>query len=402
MRLVAAILDAGMPYTTFVYPIWGKIKKDIGESFKVSDYKRGKGLFDQKWETRYLDLEQNKLDLEQNGLNLEWTHRLGNYACVRIYKDPQNGERGFCLPFVFLKDIKKDRVSAWFEYVADTFNEVGCAEAEKEFRKALSVKKVWLKDAEEYLASVISCICSKSIAEILQLNQYMDVQEGIECSLSGSFSPDILQLLKKWDADMAVRFFEKLCADMDAQEPFFHEGQSDAGIVTKELKAYVSEHCGNMDVYEASYSIFEWLKKEDGGEVLEGRSMKSLCVEDIVFVLKQAGYAEKDIYLAQIECWDIGVATYRLRYDDDRGITAKCSAGEMSTVIPMLKYQGLVREYYDTKLAMEFEGNTRTPKAVLEDVLQKALAEQRYSEKEIDAFRELFEERKGSLYGLMI
>lgn len=397
IRLVAAILDSGIPYTTFVYPILGKKKKDIDKDYKITAFRTEKGLFEKhKWETHYLDIGDNDQDLK-------WTHRLGKYTCIRIYRDPHGEEGELFLPFIFLKDIKKDKVNAWYEGVADTFAEMQCAEAAEELRKALSVHKKWQENAGEYLTSVMSCFCSKALAEILDLSQYVSVQkEEAGKFLKGSFSSTILQLLEACDADFAIRFFDNLFAKMENCEEYFCDDTDREGIVVDKLTEYVTGHCKDMDVYETTYSIYEWLKSDGSNVVFKDQPTKAICVEDIVYVLKKVSFAERDIYLAQIECWDIGVATYRLCYDKERGIAAKCSAGEMSAVIPMLKYQDLIREYFREKFALELEGDNSVDRNILAGVMQKAMDDKKYTEHEIDAFKSLVEERNGSLYGLLL
>lgn len=397
VSMVSAILESGMAYTTFVYPVIGTKKEDIGENYKLTALDSVKGLFEgYKWETKYLDLEENRVDLP-------WTHKLGDYSCVRIYRNPDDEECEFFLPFVFLKNIRKDRAVAWYQCVADAFEETGCTEAAAEFRKALGVKRRWQQDALEYLTSAMSCFCSKALAESLQLGEFLDVhKEEVESSLKGSFSGAVLRLLEDCDAGSAGRFFDKLCSRMEGQEDFFCENESGEGIVVNELTQYVSAHCKDKNVYEATYSIYEWLKSEETDGIFHDQPLKAICLEDVVSVLKNIFHSVKDIYLAQIECWDIGVATYRLRCDEERGIVAKCSAGEMSTVIPMLKYQDLVREYFDEEMMSELEGKGRGQTEILEDILRKASDDSRYTRQELDEFRDLFEKRDGSLYGLLI
>lgn len=53
--------------------------------------------------------------------------------------------------------------------------------------------------------------------------------------------------------------------------------------------------------------------------------------------------------LAQIECWDIGIATYRLHYDWQNGLADICSAGEISSVINQIKYQKLIKKFHEKK-----------------------------------------------------
>lgn len=396
VNMVSAILDSGIPYTTFVYPVSGRRKAEIGECYKITVPDKGRELFEgHKWKTEYLDLEEN-------GLKYEWIGKLSEYSCVRIYRNPYNEEYGFFLPFVFLKDIRKERVEAWYKCIGDVLAEMGCMEAAEEFREALKVKEGWRGDAWEYLASVMSCFCSRALAEILCLDEFLDISDEEKTFLEGSFTPVILQLLEGCSIDFAVLFFQKLCRCIEGQESFFCEDRHREKLTADRLSEYVSKHCAGKNAYEATCSIYEWLKCEDSSESLRNQPSKAICVEDIVSILEKFSYARKDIYLAQIECWDSGIATYRLRFDRERGIVAKCSAGEMSTVIPMLKYQDLVREYYNEVFKLELKGQRRTHTETLEQILRKALQDRSYTEAELDEFRNLAEKRNGSLYGLLI
>ena len=100
INLISAILEAGMPYTTFVYPIWGGVEQDISNVYQLSQSKNEDQRFIKyKWQTQYLNIERN--------VNIQWVKNISKYSCVRIYKSLRNDNLECFLPFLFLKEIPR-------------------------------------------------------------------------------------------------------------------------------------------------------------------------------------------------------------------------------------------------------------------------------------------------------
>lgn len=398
VQFVAAILAAGVPYTTFVYPIWGKVSRQINNDYTLLPSKNKMNLFKRyKWKTSYLNLE----DVEK----VSYISSISDCSCVRIYKDCQSKEIEYFLPFIFLKGVKADKVDVWSKCIAKIFSDLGREELAQEIEEAINEGKKNRKDALEYIACIVVCLCTKALSEVLDLSQYLRIQEeGIYEGLKGSFSSTVLSTLKTCDTEFASLFLGRLSDEAGDGDGYYQEDKEHRGTETEYIKKYVLENCMELDVYETTYEIFKWLKSNKSDQYFGRTESKAIYVDDMVSVLKEVrGFNLKDIYLAQMECWDIGIATYRLVYDAQRGIVGRCSAGEMSAVVPALKYQELIRRYFTEKLKIDFwEDNDKKQNEILEIVLNNACEEGKYTEKELAEFREIVKERRGSLYGMLI
>lgn len=386
VRFVSAILEAGMPYTVFLYPVWGKIRDSIDREYTLTPSANKMNLFKgYKWNTFYLNLEKVE--------KVSCINNISEYSCVRVYREPGNGKMEYYLPFIILKSVKADRVDDWCRFVVGVFNELGKTKLAGEIKTALDERKENKKDAMEYAAYIVSCFCSKAIEEALNLSKYLEVQkEGIDKSLKGSFSSEVYDALEACDAEFAELFLSKISEETG--NAFYEESRKEYGGAVENIKNFVLQECMEKDAYETTYAIFEWLKK----------SYKTAYLDDMVLGLKETErFNLDDIYMAQIECWDMGIANYRLTFDPKCGIAGICSPGEMSAVIPVLKYQELIREYFRRMLEVDFEEeNAEKQRENLEAVIRKASAEGKYTEKDIAEFREIVKKRNGSLYGMLI
>lgn len=98
----------------------------------------------------------------------------------------------------------------------------------------------------------------------------------------------------------------------------------------------------------------------------------------------------------------MGIATYRFYYDKRRGLLAKCTAGEMSTTLEMVKYQYIVQKFYEKRYCNLEPYVNMERNALLNLIIEETLQEGKYTESEITNFRKILEERNGSLLGLLI
>lgn len=394
IQLVNTILESGMPYTTFVYPLVGKLVKEINNQFII--YSSNKKM-ESKWKTQYLEVSETK----ENEKMLS----LGNYSVVRTYQCRVDSNTIVFLPFVFLKSVKAKKVDLWYEKIAKAFSTVGSGELAKEINDALVVKRKWKSDAIVYLASFFSCFCSKALVGLCELEQYLDeYNKSVEKTFEGSFSVEALKVIEKCDKEYAERFFEALFKDKESIEDIFcdYANRKDSKL-HEALAKYINEECKGKDVYETTSMIYSWLKGRDSNKYFKKGAVKTVSLDDLVYILKrEKKYNERDILLAEIECWDLGIATYRFYYDKKKGLIAICTAGEMSTTLDMVKYQYIIQNFYKKRYCnlepyVNMERNT-----LLNMIIEDALEEGKYTESEIANFRKILEERNASLLGLLI
>lgn len=396
INLVSAILEAGMPYTTFVYSIWGGIEQDISNVYQLSQSKNEDQRFIKyKWQTQYLNIEKN--------VDIQWVNNISKYSCVRIYKDLGNDNLECFLPFLFLKEIKDCSVNVWFTSMAESFRVLGENKIAEEIEEALKVKTKWKKDALEYLTCMFSCFCSKALAEIVDLRKYLnDSNMKVQNSFRGSFTSSAISLFEKCDSDFTSRFFNEFFKRIGKLDEVFLDNTERADECFLKLKEYVLQNHESMNVYEMTRSIFKWLKSNDSNSAFSKHETKALRLDDIVYILKEVGdYDDENIYLAQIECWDIGIATYRFAYERE-GIIAKCYAGEISSVLTILKYKDLVRQFFNEVYENQLNNNEKTQDDILLELYQSAINENQYTVQEIEEFKRIIKDRNGSMYGLLV
>lgn len=395
-HLVAAILEAGIPYVTFVYSIWGKPKKIITENQKklIAGYERS--LFQEhKWSSSFLSLEQEK--------DIGWTNLISDYSCIRIYQEPEKNATYF-LPFVFLKNIKAAKIKEWYSLIADLFELSHAKMVADKVREILSVGGTETGEALEYLSCAFSCFCSKSIAELLRLPQYVEEIEDRGISVFGdSFSEIFVSALKNCDEAFAKVFWNNFAKMKLQASDFFAETSNLNSSYFSALTHYLRKHADVSNVYEISYKVFEWVKSEESDKFFPEASNKFIKIEDMVWLMeKEFGFKREEIFLAQIECWDIGIATYRLRYDSEKGMMAICNAGEMSSVVNQLKFQKLIRKFYNTK----YRQNGRVTDEMCHEIIKKIVMEEsrkgQYTTKDLEEFSEIAEEDNYSFYNMLI
>ena len=197
-------------------------------------------------------------------------------------------------------------------------------------------------------------------------------------------------------------FFDDFFKRIEKLDEVFLDNTERADKCFLKLKEYVLQNHKDMNVYEMTRSIFKWLKSNDSNSAFSKHETKALRLDDIVYILKEVGdYDDESIYLAQIECWDIGIATYRFTYEQE-GIIAKCYAGEMSSVLTILKYKDLVRQFFDEVYENQLNDNEKTQNDILLELYQSVINEKRYTAQEIEEFKRIIEDRNGSMYGLLV
>lgn len=394
--LISAILSAGIPYITFIYPIWGKVKKLLKENH--SDFIAGyqKSLFKEcRWKNSFLNLVNEK--------NMDWANRISDYSCIRIYQNPKNNAIYF-LPFVFLKSLKAGKAKEWYLRVANVFEKSNAKMIAKEIREMLNVDQILEAEAIEYLSSAFSCFCSKSITEFMDLQQYVEEVEGENVNfLCDSFSEVFVETIKKCDKEFVKIFWEIFYKEISQPEDFFINNFYLNQPYFDDLVAYLKEYADIENVYEVSYKVFEWMKCEKSDTFFAGTDKKFIELGDMVYLLENRfGFKKEKIYLAQIECWDIGIATYRFHYTPERGLVAICNAGEMSSMVKQKKYQKLIKAFYDKKYMEKDKVTDQICRDIVDKIIEEELKKNRYTERELNEFHEIAEEQSYSFYDMLI
>ncbi len=388
-KLVSAILASGIPYTTFVYPIWGTIV-NAKPNFQTMEFPdKNTFLKEHKWITSYV------LDI-----NNDWGKKLSSFQCVRIYKK----DTYICyLPFLFMRGIKVDKIDLFYNSVARIFENLGKETIAKEIVQALSETNKLKNDAVEYLSNMMSCFLSRALAVSLDIPKYVDVQLGLDrLFLMGSFSNEFCNFINDFDKEFINQFFKKfleLIGDIDTYLP---DEISPIYIYYDKLSSFVKDNKSRyIKEFDMMCAIFEWMKNEALKNVSESSRIQTILINDLVSILKTEEYDEKKIYLAQIECWDRGVATYRFSYDNQIGIVANCGVGEMSSNISALKYQALVRKFFNEEIMCGELLNEEKGKKVLTQICDEAITNQEYTTEDIEQFKKILNQQQYSLYSLL-
>lgn len=394
IQLVNTILESGMPYTTFVYPLAGKLAKEIDKQYIIHNANK---KTERKWKKQYIEISKTREN--------EKLLCLGNYSVIRTYQGDADSKIISFLPFVFLKSIKARKIDLWYGKIAKAFSAVGSETLAKEINDALVEKRQWKSDAIVYLASFFSCFCSKALVDLCELEQYLDeYNKSVEKSFEGSFSTEALKVIKECDKEYAKRYFEVLFNDQKSIEDIFCDcSERKNSKLSIALAKYINEECKEKDIYETSGMIYSWLKGEAGNKLFSKGKVRAVSLDDLVYILKkEKQYKEKDILLAQIECWDLGIATYRFYYDKRKGLLAKCTPGEMSTTLEMVKYQYIIQKFYEKRYCNLEPYVNMERDSLLNMIIEEALQEGKYTESEMANFRKILEGRNGSLLGLLI
>lgn len=387
-KLVSAILASGIPYTTFVYPIWGTMVNEKPD-YKITEFNNNNTLLaEHKWITSYI-----------LNLNSDWGKKLSSFQCVRIYKKDTH----ICyLPFLFMRDIKVDKIDLFYNAVAATFENLGKETIAKEILQALSETNKLKKDAIEYLSSMMSCFLSRALAVDLDIPKYIDVQLELDrLILMGSFLDEFYSFINDFDKEFLNDFFNKFLEQIGDLDKCLPDNNSHIYIYYDKLLSFVIDNKSRYDEFDMMCAIFEWMKNEGLRNVDKSSAIQTILINELVSILKSTGYDEEKIYLAQIECWDRGVATYRFSYYDQIGIVANCGVGEMSSNISALKYQTLVRRFFNEEIMAGEILSEEKGKIVLKQICDAATTNQEYTKEDIEQFEKMLNEQQYSLYSLL-
>lgn len=389
-KLVAVILKCGMSYTTFVYPIFGK---ETGRFVKENEAKGLKSesmtLKEYKWETTYItDLKDSKY---------LWTQYISDFNCIRVYRNKENERFSLIIPILFMKPVMPDKIDTFFTTFSKQFEKVGADDISVFIKDSLDSKKAMRKNAVEYLMCFFTCFCTKNLLDIMDITKCMIIQEDVAInSLRGSFTPNVIDFLKNSNADVSLKFWQGI--DLDAIANCLYSQTEKQYVKYEELKKYV-ERERKKPIFEVTCGVFQLMRELS----INDKTFRSIAFEELFNLLKnEGGFDAEDIYLAQIECWDRGIATYSFEYSETRGAFAKCSVGEMSSVLYMLKYNELLRKFYEKNYFCEKRLTDEQRKNNLREVIEETKKEGKITEEEIRILYELIQHQQGGIYNLLI
>lgn len=389
-KLVTVILECGMPYTTFVYPIFGKESGTLIQGNGVRELKLESRILDKnKWDTSYItDFKDSKY---------LWSEYVSDYKCVRVYRKKENEKFSLVIPFLFIKSVKSNKIETLFTIFSKRFEELGVKEISVYIQDSLKTKKAIRKNAFEYLMCFLTCFSTKSFLDILDISKSIKVQEDVAInSLKGSFEPNTLNFLKNSDISFSLKFWQGI--DLKSVSECFYSFSRSEYSKYEDLEDYIKKN-KEKPIFEVTCGLFNLMKKLSDGD----KRLKSIAFDEIFNLLRDEGeYDAEAIYLAQIECWDRGIATYSFEYSEKRGIIAKCSVGEMSSAIYMLHFSDLLRKFYEKNFFCEKQLTDEQRQKNLLEVIEEEKTGGRISEEEIKMLYELIQNQQGGIYNLLI
>lgn len=340
-KLARSIMVSGVPYTTFLYPFYGRYSKtEKMDHNGALTFKRVKATAG-KWESYY----DFRLDKKLQSM----VECLCDGACIRYYY--QSTEGLLCvIPFAFISDVKGQSIDSFYCNILECCRKSRWTELAAEIECAIAEdgKEKWI-----YLSMLLSCILSRVIGVIERLDVKFEEEYDREISwksLEGVFSHQIIECLEKLSEESCVCFVEEILSKREVWEaclvsPSDCEGDGVHDMCLAELLVRFGEMRLN---YEFSRNPED--KRIDCSKLYELYSDK---------------YARQVIQAAQIECYDVGIVTYGFGYENEVGIVAKCGIGERSSVLFSLKFGDIIHKYFIANSEAENENG------VLNDIQRK-------------------------------
>ena len=372
-KLARSIMASGIPYTTFLYPFYGKYQKEVKQfdndvvtfnEIEATEY---------KWNSYY----DFKID-QRLHMMLEC---LCDGAGIRYYYKQQEGL--LCvIPFAFLSDIRAEHMSLFYSNISECCRKSGWEEIAKE----IEVSEADENDEKwQYLAMLISCLISRVIGVVEHVDKNFDEnyeKDISEKSLAGVFSTQIYKCLEHLSKEDCLCFanevtIKKYIWDLCLLKLPTEEGTGDNDACLNELFLKFSEM---RQKYETSHDAKD--KKIDYNILF-----KSYCEK----------YCRNVIQAALIECCDVGIITYGFGFEKAIGSIAKYGIGERSSVLFSLNYKDIIHQYFILNIEDErLNGslNDERKKRNMSEVLQR----ERLSECEIKVFWSGIQNNVNNLY----
>lgn len=386
IKLIQIIELSGIPYTTFLYPI--AYRSELNASNKQNELKENPDiLMRYKW----------NMDITEINIRGGVWEKIISYACRRIYtrsfgyqnQDEQSDDVVVEVPFVFLKDLKMEYASIYYDALLKASEVIGSW-----FVK--SVKQLISQAKDDGGKSYIYLRCLETLVfsymlDFRNIHTKSIIKKIADYSLKGAFDDDIIEgLSKELTAESVESFtieFEKKLNEASGYniDEMFNQDRYKAETYADEIL-----HDVNMDDYEYSLyvqkDIFEKVKKRNKGD---SKYKPSLRFASLFERLNKKNSQWKDnVYSSIIQCWDTGIATYK--YDvDNNYIFSICVAGEMSA----LKLQTLFGE----KLGHYYKENHRK-KASADELWEYVSADHEYSSIIKTDFKEWYVSNNGNMF----
>lgn len=353
-RLAKSIMVSGFPYTSFLYPFYGKnqgvevcLNEDVVTFEKVE-------ATESKWESFYVFKVNEKLQ--------EMLECLSDGGCIRYYLKPD--ENLLCIiPFAFICDVKESYMSHFYRNIAQCCRESGWIEmaGEIERSEAEEDNEKWL-----YLPMLLSCLISRIMGVVEHVDKYFEGEYDREISqrsLAGLLSADIFKCLEEISEESCIRFVEQVCSRKDIWEVCLER------LPKGDISA---EHEGKDKCLNGLLEQFGQMRLK----YEESRNPKDKKIDcSRLYQLYSDKFPRSIIQAAQIECYDVGIVTYGFEHDKAVGIVAKCGIGERSSLLFALKFAQLIHRYFVANSERENQVGVLTDsdrKNNLEEVLREA------------------------------
>ena len=321
-KCAKGIMTCGIPYTTFLYPFYGKsLNSGIQIDEEVVTFKSIKAT-EGKWKSYYDFRFDKKL---QSMLEC-----LCDGASIRYYYQSQ--ENLLCvIPFAFISDIKAEHIEFYYSNISECCRKSGWQEIATEIEEAIAdvSDEKW-----QYLAMLLSCLISRIIGVIGHVDKKFDGEYDrviSKKSLEGAFSTQIYNCLERLSEESCLCFVDQILLRREMWGSCLlrlpkEEGNGDIDVCLDELLIQFGEM---RLLYETSHESKD--KKVTNNELYKMYSGKYPC---------------NIIQAAQIECCDAGIVTYGFDIEKGIGSVAKYGIGERSSVLFSLRYEDIIHRYY--------------------------------------------------------
>lgn len=366
---VRCITENGIPYSTFIYPWYGKINHAYIDNLNNRECHKIVKIhpldISDKALTQYYDF-----DLPENIQNV-----LSNFSyasCLRVYhKEIDSGSSYSCvMPFCFVNDIKKERVNDFFKnlllVLKDSEEKVLSHEIEISLNDNNEIHK---EDKWVYLMTIFSCLLSRYIGIEMKLNNlfYEDYHKDIaEIAIQGSFPENVTKAFISLDENFAIKFSKRINNIKESWSDYFNVGTP---ILYEDIKWDNNTLISEISCIDATINLFQ--NKRMKYDVSRSEKDKFISCSDIFSQLHT--YNPYEIYASLISCWDQGIAGYVFKYYDDKGIVSINGIGERSALILSLRYYKSLEKYFVWEIEQAREKkklNAEQKKQQLETILK--------------------------------
>lgn len=330
-RFVRCITENGIPYSTFVYPYYGKSNSAIINRCEQTNdlllVNEPLKLVNNAWKQYY---DFNIPSDIKNCIN-----NFSKSCCLRIYQDDMNNY-ACIMPFSFLYDIKQEYIREFFVNLKDILVECNNT-ISQEIEDVLNYDKD-THNAEQwvYLMTMLSCLLSIFIGIEMNIGNWF--KEGCfeniaRISIQGCFPLHVTDAFMRMDKTFSTKFKEKVINSHVNWKQFYI------------LESNNNEKRGN-DMQECFYEMTNLFQdhRMKYEHTLNSDDKSVSCnkiTEDF-----SSKFSNNVIYASQISCWDQGIAGYMFEFVEKEGIKSRNIIGERSSLIISLRYFRILDQYF--------------------------------------------------------